>query len=204
MEIQGLIVGLGNPGKEYDDTRHNFGFTAVHTMVALAERSGTANRISKQNEPLVLWRCSFPGKGQWLLCTPLTYMNRSGDAVQRVAAYYRIEAENILVIHDELDLPLGRMKLKKGGGNAGHNGLKSIQQMLGTPEFYRLRLGIGKGPRDTTVGHVLSRFSREEKAIANQVLDAAEQGILLYMGEGPAAAMRFCNAFKLAEEKLTE
>ena len=204
MDIQGLIVGLGNPGKEYEDTRHNFGFTAIHAMVELAERSGAMNRVSKQSDPFALWRCIFPGRGEWLLCTPLTYMNKSGDAVQRVAAYYRLEAEDILVIHDELDLPLGRMKLKKGGGNAGHNGLKSIQQMLGTPDFYRLRLGIGKSDRAATVGHVLSRFSQDEKKTANQVLEAAEQGILLYMSEGPAAALRFCNAFKLPEENAPE
>ena len=198
MDIKGVVAGLGNPGKEYENTRHNFGFMAVHTLVHLAEREGTATRLSKQSDPYVLWRCSFPGRGQWLLTTPLTYMNRSGDAVQRIMAYYHIEAEDLLVIHDELDLPLGRMKMKKGGGNAGHNGLKSIQQMLGTPNFHRLRLGIGKSDGTPAAGHVLSRFFSEEKNTVEAVLKSAEQGVLIYMNEGPTAAQHFCNAFTLS------
>lgn len=204
MEIKGLIAGLGNPGKEYESTRHNFGFMVVHALVELAERDGSANRLSKQSDPYVLWRCSFPGRGQWLLTTPLTYMNRSGDALQRIASYYRIEAESMLVIHDELDLPLGRMKMKKGGGNAGHNGLKSIQQMLGTPDFYRLRLGIGKSDIAPVVGHVLSRFATEEKAVMAAVIAGAVEGTLIYMDAGPVAAQRFCNGFDLPQAEKKE
>ena len=206
MELKGLIAGLGNPGKEYAATRHNYGFMLVEALLEECARLGQVSALSGQKDPFRLWRCSLRGgiNAGWLVTTPLTFMNKSGEAVQRISAYYHIEPADILVLHDELDLPLGRMKLKKGGGNAGHNGLKSIQQMLGTPDFYRLRLGIGKSARSATVGHVLSRFSQEEKNMANQVLEAAEQGILLYMSEGPTAALRFCNAFKLPEENVPE
>ena len=204
MDIKGILAGLGNPGKEYENTRHNFGFMVVHDLVEHAERVGSASRISKQSDPYALWRCTFPGRGEWLLTTPLTYMNRSGEPLQRLAAYYRIEAEDILVMHDELDLPLGRMRMKQGGGNAGHNGLKSIQQMLGTPDFHRLRLGIGKSEDAPTVGHVLSRFSSAERPIVDAVREAAVQGVLLYMHEGPIAAQRFCNAFSIPQAAKPE
>lgn len=200
MELGGLIVGLGNPGREYEFTRHNFGFMAIEALIASRERQGPVNRLSGQRDPYELWRLTLPdAKGRrldWLLATPLTFMNRSGEPVQRIAAYYQVEPESILVLHDELDLPLGRMKLKKGGGNAGHNGLRSLQQMLGTPEFYRLRLGIGKG-RGSGASWVLGRFAEEERDALRTTLAAAAEGIELFMRQGPKKAQQFCNGFSL-------
>lgn len=202
MELGGLIVGLGNPGQEYVNTRHNFGFMVVERLLAAWERKGLVRTLSGRNEPFHLWRCSLPGQADYLVCTPLTYMNKSGEAVQRVAAYYHVDVADILVLHDELDLPLGRMKLKKGGGNAGHNGLRSIQQMLGTPDFYRLRLGIGKPAGHNAVSFVLSRFKADESAALDLCLQAAEKSVFLFMTEGPRAAQQFCNSFHLPEPEV--
>ena len=203
MALCGLIVGLGNPGAEYASTRHNFGFMAVETLLREMERCGTVRQLSGQKDPYGLWRIGF-GADEWLVMTPLTFMNRSGDPVQRVAAYYRLQPEQILVMHDELDLPLGRMKLKKGGGNAGHNGLKSLQQMLGTPDFYRLRLGIGRPKGYDGASYVLGRFSAEERDPLDKTLAAAVQGVTLFMREGERKAQQFCNGFSLEPEKAPE
>ena len=133
-----LIVGLGNPGPEYERTRHNAGFRFLD---ALADKNGGTFR----NEPKFkgeIARARIAGEEVWLL-KPLTFMNSSGESVSAVANYYKIKPEEILVVHDEMDLLPGCMRIKQGGGNAGHNGLKSITQQLGTPNFWRLRLGIG-------------------------------------------------------------
>ena len=196
MNLRGLIAGLGNPGPEYERTRHNFGFMLADALLREAESKGCVRLLSGKKDPYALWRADFGGNaGEWLLTTPLTFMNRSGDAVQRIAAYYHIPPQDILVAHDELDLPLGRMKLKKGGGNAGHNGLKSIQQTLGTPDFYRLRLGIGKAHGYDSASYVLGRFSADEQEVLRKTLGAALWGVLLFAREGERAAQQFCNGF---------
>ena len=201
MDLSGLIVGLGNPDAEYEKTRHNFGFMLIDALLEYCEQHGTARKISGQKDPFALWRVNIGrAAGDWLLATPFTYMNRSGDAVQRITAYYHIEPEKVLVAHDELDLPLGRMKLKKGGGHAGHNGIRSVQQMLGTAEFCRLRLGIGKPAGYDSASYVLSRFSTDEQLILGKVLLAAVQGVYLFMREGERSAQRFCNGFSLEAE----
>jgi PTH1 family peptidyl-tRNA hydrolase len=148
--------------------------------------------------PFFLWRVAERGnRADWLFCLPQTWMNRSGEAVQRAAARYRVAPQGILVLHDELDLPLGRMKLKLGGGNAGHNGLRSLQQMLGSPDFYRLRLGIGKPVDRDGASHVLGRFAAAEREPLARAIDAAARGVLLFMREGEVAARQFCNGFSL-------
>lgn len=198
MDIRGLIVGLGNPGTEYEKTRHNFGFLVAEALLGAWTGPDAPKRLSGQKDPFSLWRVSdAASRADWLICTPLTYMNRSGEAVQRIAAYYHVEPLEILVIHDELDLPLGRMKLKKGGGNAGHNGLRSIQQSLGTPDFYRLRLGIGKPAGYDSASYVLGRFSASEQESLAKTIAAATEGTRLFMREGERAAQQFCNSFAL-------
>lgn len=152
-----LIVGLGNPGSEYEATRHNVGFWFVDQ---LAEQLKTS--LSPQ--------AKFFGKaarvGETWLLEPTTFMNRSGQAVAALANFYKIPANEILVIHDELDLPPGGIRLKQGGGNGGHNGLKDIQAKLGTPDFWRLRLGIGHprtlGLSQQVVDFVLHQPRKEE------------------------------------------
>lgn len=197
MNLDGLIVGLGNPGGQYQGTRHNFGFMVLEALLEACVRQGEARKLSGQKDPFNLWRAVFPGRsgGSWLLAEPLAFMNRSGEAVQRIAAYYHVEHERILVLHDELDLPLGRMKLKKGGGSAGHNGIRSIEQMLGTPDFFRLRLGVGKPPGHDGASWVLGRFRDEEKALLNKVIEGAVQGVLLFTENGERTAQQFCNGF---------
>lgn len=197
MELSGLIAGLGNPGKEYESTRHNYGFMLVDALLVECARLGRVNKLSGQKDPFSLWRCSLPGKNgaDWLVATPLAFMNRSGEAVQRISAYYHITPSQILALHDELDLPLGRMRMKIGGGHAGHNGIRSIQQMLGTADFYRLRLGIGKPAGHDGASYVLGRFSAQERAVLEQTIPAAVHGVLLFMTQGMRRAQEFCNGF---------
>ncbi len=134
MTTPRLVVGLGNPGPEYEATRHNVGFWFV-------------DRLAEQLRVSLAPQAKFFGKaaraGELWLLQPTTFMNRSGQAVAALANFYKISPAEILVIHDELDLPPGGIRLKQGGGNGGHNGLKDIQARLGTPDFWRLRLGIG-------------------------------------------------------------
>ena len=143
-----LIVGLGNPGPEYEATRHNVGFWFVDQLadklkISLAPQAKFYGRAGRSGE---LW-----------LLQPTTYMNRSGQSVAALANFYKISPAEILVIHDELDLPPGGIRLKQGGGNGGHNGLKDIQAKLGTPDFWRLRLGIGH-PRTLGLSQQVADF----------------------------------------------
>ncbi len=167
-----LIVGLGNPGRDYEDTRHNAGFWFVDALarqqsVALEKQSrffGEAGRMNLAGQPI------------WLL-KPTTFMNRSGQATAALAGFYRIVPSAVLVVHDELDLLPGTARLKHGGGHAGHNGLKDIQARLGSSDFWRLRLGIGH-PRtlamaQEVVDFVLHRPSREHTDAINERIDAA-------------------------------
>jgi len=142
-----LVVGLGNPGRKYEATRHNLGFWWVHE---LAERQRAAWRSEAKFHG---WVARIDDGGIWLLM-PNTYMNESGRAVAALAAYYKIAPEDMLVVHDELDLPPGAVKLKKGGGTAGHNGLTDIAEQLAHREFWRLRVGIGH-PRASGGGDVV-------------------------------------------------
>ena len=167
-----IIVGLGNPGPEYERTRHNAGFRFLD---ALADKNGGTFR----NEPKFkgeIARARIAGEEVWLL-KPLTFMNSSGESVSAVANYYKIKPEEILVVHDEMDLLPGCMRIKQGGGNAGHNGLKSITQQLGTPNFWRLRLGIGHprtlGLAQQVFDFVLSSPSAEHAEAIRTCVDAA-------------------------------
>lgn len=167
-----LIVGLGNVGDAYKGTRHNAGFMFVD---AVAEKySGFFQFQKKFNGELA--RVRIHGD-EVLLLKPSTFMNLSGEAVAPLASFYKIPAEQILVAHDELDLPPGIIKLKKGGGSAGHNGLKSIAALLGTPDFERLRIGIGH-PRNKNLpipvaDYVLSKPSREDRELIEESISRA-------------------------------
>lgn len=166
-----LLVGLGNPGEKYTDTRHNAGFWWIDQLAAATNSkltldaklygvSGKLNRASL-----------IAGDDAWLL-KPTTFMNASGKSVAALAHYYKILPEQILIIHDELDLPPGTAKLKKGGGHGGHNGLKDISAALGTPDFWRLRLGIGHpGERSEVINFVLKAPSKDEQNLINQCID---------------------------------
>lgn len=151
-----LFVGLGNPGPEYEDTRHNAGFWWID---ALARGLKVTPQLDVKYHGLVARVNDAPGASGpiWLL-QPMTYMNLSGKSVAALARFFKIAPEEILAIHDELEIPPGELKLKQGGGNAGHNGLKDMQAQLGTGDFWRLRLGIGHpGHRDEVAGYVLRK-----------------------------------------------
>ncbi len=161
-----LIVGLGNPGREYADTRHNAGFWFVDEV---ARKANATLRAEPRFHGLAA-RAALSQHDVWLL-EPQTYMNVSGQSVQALASYYKIAPEEILVVHDELDLPPGAARLKKGGGAGGHNGLKDIIARLG-PEFWRLRLGIGHpGNRDDVADFVLHRPSQAEEALIREAIE---------------------------------
>ncbi len=148
-----LIVGLGNPGLTYTATRHNIGFMVIDELL----KTINSNNISKKSHEGELYK-----SGDLLLLKPTTFMNLSGKSLQSVKNFYKIDLDDILVIHDEIDLPFGAVRVKNGGGNGGHNGLKSIDSMIGK-EYNRLRLGVDKPPRKEMVaGYVLGKFNNEE------------------------------------------
>jgi PTH1 family peptidyl-tRNA hydrolase len=171
MEIPGirLIVGLGNPGPDYAETRHNVGFWFVDDLAAA--HGGVFRAEGKFHGELC--RLTIGGADVRLL-KPATYMNRSGQSVAAVSRYFDIRPEAILIAHDELDLPVGKVRLKQGGGHAGHNGLRDTIGVLGSPDFWRLRIGIDHpGNRGQVIGYVLGRPSQEDAVSIRDALDQA-------------------------------
>ncbi|EHJ47176.1 peptidyl-tRNA hydrolase [Solidesulfovibrio carbinoliphilus subsp. oakridgensis] len=202
MAVTALIVGLGNPGPRYAATRHNYGFMAVDAVIDRARELGGAPKAAlsarKDMEAQAVSLPVLPGGAfaQFLCLKPLTFMNLSGRAVRAAMDFYKLGPTDVLVLHDELDLPLGRMRAKRGGGNAGHNGLKSLTQELGSPDFVRLRLGIGRPePGRDVAGYVLEPFRAEEIPVVRRVLPAAVDGVMTYFEDGLDAAMRRVGGF---------
>jgi len=164
-----LIVGLGNPGPDYAATRHNVGFWFVDDLAAA--HGGVFRAEGKFHGELC--RLTIGGADVRLL-KPTTYMNRSGQSVAAVSRYFDIRPEAILIAHDELDLPVGKVRLKQGGGHAGHNGLRDTIGVLGSPDFWRLRIGIDHpGNRGQVIGYVLGRPSQEDAVSIRDALDQA-------------------------------
>lgn len=164
-----LVAGLGNPGAKYEQTRHNAGFWFVDAVAS------ACNAVFKSESKFKseLARCSISGN-DCRLQKPQDFMNRSGLPVASVAAFYQIPRSNILIVHDDLDLPPGTVRLKQGGGHGGHNGLRDLIPHLGGKDFLRLRIGIGHpGHRDDVVGYVLKAASREERAAIDRAIDDA-------------------------------
>jgi PTH1 family peptidyl-tRNA hydrolase len=177
-----LLVGLGNPGPEYEDTRHNVGFWWVD---AAARALGT-RLVPERAYQGLLARVNRPDGPLWLL-EPQTYMNLSGRSVAALARFFKIEPDQILVVHDELDLPPGQMKIKQGGGVAGHNGLKDIQAQLGSADFWRLRIGIGHpGDRAEVANWVLRKPAPDQRDAMLDCLDRSLQALPQLL-EGPTA-----------------
>jgi PTH1 family peptidyl-tRNA hydrolase len=188
-----LVVGLGNPGEKYARTRHNVGEEAVRL---LAERRGVTLKGGRDNA--LIAECRLPGPDgdeRVVLAFPITFMNESGRAVSALVRRFRIETpEQIIVIQDELDLPPGELKVKAGGGLAGHNGLRSITQHLSTQDYLRVRIGVGKPDhKDVGKGHVLSKVPKRERELLDvRIVDAAD-AVELIIARGVDAAMQRYN-----------
>lgn len=185
-----LIVGLGNIGAEYEHTRHNVGFDFIDE---LAHQWKTVLHTEKKFFGDVA-RVNHSGRDVWLL-KPSTYMNLSGKAVSALAQFYKITPEEILVIHDELDIPCGHIRFKQGGGNGGHNGLKDIQVRCGTPNFYRLRLGIGHpGERELVISWVLNKPSAVDRTLIDQAITKSLHALPIILAGKKEEAVRFLHS----------
>jgi len=184
-----MVVGLGNPGVEYAATRHNAGFLFLDYLADRHRMSFSGSKWQAQVATAKLWGASL------VLVKPETFMNRSGMAAGRIAAYYKVAPERIIVIHDDLDLPVGRVKLMVGRGAGGHNGIRSLISQLGTRDFPRFKVGIGRpeGPMPVEK-YVLADFSLQERQEVEGVFEQLENGVRLVVECGVVAAMNKINA----------
>ena len=190
-------MGLGNPGPEYETTRHNTGFLFIDLLKV--KKKGFIRKLFN-NRICESYEFRDPLLPECIIAKPFTFMNRGGIAVAQLVRQFNIPPKNIIVIHDDLDILLGRMKLKFGGSDAGHNGIKSIINSLETRNFYRLRIGIGRPSseeKSSIKDWVLSPFKSFELVIIEKVLDAAIEGIYLFFLEGENKAVNFINGFRV-------
>lgn len=179
-----LIVGLGNPGPNYAFTRHNIGFLALDILA----RSYGAGDWGTEHKA---WVLKFKtDHGSVILAKPQTFMNRSGESVQPLLAYYKIPIENMLVLHDELDIGFGQLRFHKNRGAGGHNGIKSITEQLGTMDYARLKLGIGRPPKPgpDVADWVLSKFPKEDESALSDFLNKAGDAVESWMSDGLSVA----------------
>jgi peptidyl-tRNA hydrolase, PTH1 family len=191
LVIPQLIVGLGNPEHKYDKTRHNIGFDAADALARTWQISWSENR---RFQAFVGEGYSPKGEKVYLL-KPLTYMNRSGQAIRAVTDWYKLPPESVLVVYDDMDLPVGRIRLRLSGSAGGHNGMKSAIAHLGTQNFPRLRIGIGKStPDKETVSYVLGKFSPDEAQIMHQVIQLVVDAVELALKQGVEKAMSLYNS----------
>ena len=196
MRFEGVIAALGNPGPKYFQTRHNCSFMFAARLLEYAAKDGSADEINGKKFNSLLWKISLPElSGNWLLMEPQTFMNDSGKATQPLLAWYNLEPNQLVVCQDELDIPAGAIRFKFGGGLAGHNGLASIAQCLGTNDFYRLRIGIGRPLHKTDViNWVLGKPSPEDLLKINQAITAAIETLFIFSKDGLQAATLFARA----------
>jgi PTH1 family peptidyl-tRNA hydrolase len=187
-----LIVGLGNPGPEYAGNRHNIGFLVVDR---LADRARASFKAHKARAEVAEVRLGGPGGPRAVLAKPRSYMNESGGPVSGLARYYAVEPERLLAIHDELDLPFGVLRLKFGGGDNGHNGLKSLRKSLDTGDYHRLRFGIGRPPgRMDAASFVLRDFSPAERKDLDLEIERAADAVEVLVREGLERAQNAYNS----------
>lgn len=197
MEYIGALVGLGNPGPPYEGTRHNVGFALADALLADAQRLGRVESCGGGKFQCALWRATLGTlPGWWLVAKPQTYMNDSGLCVQPLLAWHKIPPAALVVLHDELDIAPGALRFKFGGGNAGHNGLRSITQHVGTPDFYRLRLGIGRplghgAGRGDVTPWVLGRPASDDRRAIEESLPLALRTLEIFAKEGLKPAVAF-------------
>ena len=179
-----LVAGLGNPGSEYAGTRHNIGFEVVNRLAA-------DWGLSWQHEKN--WHVLWAKSANVILVKPTSYMNRSGEPLQAIAHFYKIEPKEMLIVLDDLALPLGRLRLRPDGGTAGHNGLESVIVNFGTEEIPRLRIGIGAAPQEGSVDYVLGRFFEEERPLVEKTIGRAVEAVKCAIDNGLLSAMNQFN-----------
>lgn len=196
-----LIAGLGNPGPQYEKTRHNLGFMLADALYASAAEKSAAGAWRERTGALVSEVRS--GAERLLLVKPQTYMNRSGEPLVQVMQFYKVTPAEIVVLHDEVDLPLGALRIKQGGGDGGHNGIKSVVQSLGTSDFVRFRLGVGRpvlpagseaAQADGVANWVLGRFAQEEQPSVKELLTRATLALETLEAQGVKAAQNRFNS----------
>ena len=189
QETPWVVVGLGNPGPKYAFNRHNIGFMAAEDWLSQELPVAPAWRTRFQAET-----ASASGRyGRCIVAKPQTFMNRSGDSVSEMLSFFQVKPEQLIVIHDELDFEFGRLAIKKGGGHGGHNGLRSIIDRIGSRDFLRIRLGIGRPLVGEVANWVLSDFRKEEAANLSEVLRECSRAVSEILTSGPAAAMNLIN-----------
>lgn len=182
-----IIVGLGNPGKEYANSRHNIGFMCMdyltkHHSFGEWERRQTVALCQGQLQGIPV-----------VLAKPRTYVNLSGQAATYLLSRFRAKPQDLLVVHDDLDLPLGKIRIRPGGSAGGHNGIRSIIESIGTQEFARIRLGIGRPPEDNAVDHVLGRFTSQERTVIQEAVEKAAEAVACILTDGFERAMNKFN-----------
>ncbi|WP_045216337.1 aminoacyl-tRNA hydrolase [Desulfonatronovibrio magnus] len=197
MNITGLICGLGNPGRRHQATRHNAGFMVIdHIIQSSLDISEETVKLRIDTCSLIIWEwMNLNDSSMWLLLKPLTYMNRSGLAVAKTLANSNIDIHNLLIIHDEVDLNLGQIRLKFGGGLAGHNGLRSIAGELGTRDFARLRFGVGRPDDGNDLArYVLNNFRPDEQQLRDDIITRSARIVRVFRQEGLQKARDFLSA----------
>jgi PTH1 family peptidyl-tRNA hydrolase len=193
-----LIAGLGNPGKEYDDTRHNAGFAVIDKLLEIMP----GKFEEKEAFSSIFWQGRSRG-GKLILQKPMTYMNLSGKAVSAIMRKLEISPGELLLIFDDMDLPLGKIRIRKNGSSGGHNGIQSVIDHLGSNAFARLRIGIGRSENHNQVDHVLSTFASDEKELFEKVIGISAEAVKLAMYRGVGTAMNKYNGEIIGEE-ITE
>jgi len=192
-----LIAGLGNPGPKYGDTRHNLGFKVIRRLGKTSGVSLTKRSFHSRNT-----KTTIEGREVILLC-PMTFMNLSGLAVKACVDHFGLETKDVLVVHDDIDLPLGKLRAVKGGGAGGHKGVLSIIHHLGSQEFPRLKVGIGRpGNGQAVEDYVLSPFCKEEERTVERVLQVAVEACRLFLSSGIESTMNVINGQNLAIEEV--
>lgn len=187
-----LIVGLGNPGKEYDKTRHNIGFECIDYLSN--KYNIELNRIKFKG----IYGEGFINNKKVILLKPTTFMNLSGESIREVVNFYKLNPEEVIVIYDDISLEVGRIRIREKGSAGGHNGIKSIIQNLSTDVFPRIKVGVGQ-PKGDLVSHVLGRFSKEEEEILKESVEASTKAIEIIVREDTKEAMNRLNGFKASK-----
>lgn len=189
-----LIVGLGNPGREYDGTRHNIGFEAIDSL----GRKYSID-LNKSKFKGVFGEGFIEGE-KVILLKPTTYMNLSGESIREVINFYKIDKNNIIVIYDDISLEIGKLRIREKGSAGGHNGIKSIIDNLSTDVFPRIKIGVGQ-PKGDLVSHVLGRFNKEEEQDLKEVIEASIKAVEIIIKNGAKTAMNEVNGFKLSKNE---